>query len=136
MHLATVEVALAAAPAEVRPGDTLRLTATMRNPTPDTLRMEFAGACPVAFYVRSDSSSAVVEPPDGVAKCDGPARTLTLAPGASERFTHAWTPADGATPGAYTAYAVTGEHHLVRGREREYRVGRRSNEVPVRVQPR
>jgi Intracellular proteinase inhibitor len=134
MHVPAVDFTVAAAPASVRPGGTLRLVATVGNPTSDTLAMEFGDACTVSFYVRAEATDAVVEPAGGMWPCEGPARTVRLAPGASERFEHAWAVADTAAAGDYTAYAVLSEHHLTVDGEREYKGGDRSNEVAVRVE--
>ena len=135
-HVPDVEVRVTAAPDEARAGDdTVRLTATVRNRSRETLRMELTDrwACMVSFYVRREDTRAVVEPADGIARCEGEPYLLTLTPGESRRFRHEWTPADSLPPGAYTAYAVFSEHHLIRADRREYRAGHRTNEVPLRL---
>lgn len=136
MHVPAVDFTVAAATASVRPGGTLRLSATVRNPTPDTLAMEFGDACAVSFYVRAEATDAVVEPADGMWPCEGPGRTIRLAPGQSERFEHAWAVADTVPAGDYTAYAVLVDHRLTRADKPEYKSGDRSNEVAVRVEAR
>lgn len=134
MHAPAVEVRLAAAPArDFAPGDTVRLTAEVRNPGRDTLRMRFDAGCPVLFFVRAESDQRVVEPPDGVERCEGTRRELVLAPGNAETFTHAWVPGADLPPGAYTAYAIFEEHHLIRGGDRSYKAAHRSNEAALQM---
>ena len=137
MHQPAVVLRLDAAPQSVVQGDSLHLLAAVTNPGSDTLRLEFDGDCVVSFYVRADADQSLVEPAGGEPpRCDGAARTLVLAPGAAERVRHAWVARAPGGTGAFTAYAILGEHHLRRGGERDFKSAHRSNEVPVQVRPR
>lgn len=133
MHVPGGDFALAVATTDLAPGDSLRMTATLTNPGADTLRLAFDGGCVVTFYVRSDPDGAVVEPAEEP-RCTG-RDTVVLARGGAWRLEHAWiVPA--AAPHPYTAYAILGEHYVLRGDERDFKAGHRSNEIALQVRPR
>jgi hypothetical protein len=134
MHRPSVNVQLAAASTSLRRGDTLRLSATVTNPSDAPLVLEFDAECVVVFYVRAPDG-AVIHPVPEMPECPG-ARRVELAPGASQTYADAWVPADSLAAGEYVAYAIFGEHHVVRGEKRSFKAAHRSNEVPVRLEPR
>lgn len=129
MHRLSVDFTVAAAPATVRAGDTLRLVARLRNPSGQPVVMEFDSSCPVRFYVRG-ADHRVVEPEGGTWRCEPGATRVSLAPGEEREYTHAW-PVRGVAPDTLTVYSVLEEHHLVQGDDRSFRAGHRSNEVTV-----
>jgi hypothetical protein len=134
MHVLAGDFTLAVSPAAPLPGDTVRMIVTVGNPGNDTLRLAFDADCVVTFYVRSDPDGAVLEP-GAEPRCGEVRETIVLAPGAARPFEHHWiTPA--AAPHAYTAYAILGEHYVLRDGDRDYKAGHRSNEVPIQVRPR
>ena len=137
MHRPAVDFALATRPAAPAAGDTVWLAATVANRGDEPLVLEFARDCVVAFFVRAEDDQRVVEPGNGLWPCGPQPVTLRLAPGEERRFEHAWIAgvSGGPSPraGAFTAYAVLEEHHLARGRRREFKADHRSNEVEVRV---
>jgi hypothetical protein len=134
MHRLSGDFLLSVSPDAPMPGDTLRLYAVLANPGADTLRLEFDGDCMVSFYLRSDPDGAIVEPA-GEPRCGPAIETVVLAPEQGRRFEHHWiVPAT--APHAYTAYAILGEHYVLRGGDRDYKAGHRSNEIPIQVHPR
>ena len=112
-------------------GDSLRLTAYLRNPGDAPLHLEFDTQCQVEMYVLSPDRT-VVHPAGGGATCISAASTLELPPGDSARFDDAWL---AATPslGTYTVYAVVSDHHVGSGEDRELKSSYRSNVVQVVV---
>jgi hypothetical protein len=134
MHALAGDFMLSVSPDAPTPGDTLRMYAVLANPGTDTLRLEFDGDCMVSFYLRSDPGGAIVEPA-GEPGCESVAETVVLAPEQGRHFEQQWiVPAD--APHAYTAYAILGEHYVVRDGDRDYKAGHRSNEIAVQVRPR
>jgi hypothetical protein len=134
IHVLAGDFVLAVTPAAPVPGDTVRMFATLVNPGADTLRLAFEGDCVMSFYVRSDPDGAVVEPTSEPA-CGSVSETVVLAPGATRAIEHRWiVPA--AAPHAYTAYAILGEHYVLRDGDRDFKAGHRSNEIAIQVRPR
>ena len=131
MHVPALGFTVAATPAEVRPGDTLRLTATLENESGSPVTLEFATRCGVTFHVRAPDHR-VVEPA-GAPRCEGRGERLALAPGASRVLEHGWPVPAGLAPGEYHAYFTVAEHEVVDGGKRAFKAGHRSNEVPFRV---
>lgn len=131
MHVPALAFTVAAAPAEVRPGDTLRLTATLENESESPVTLEFATRCGVTFHVRAPDHR--VMEPAGAPRCEGPGERMELAPGASRVLEHGWPVPPDLGPGEYHAYFTVAEHDAVAGGEREFKAGHRSNEVPFRV---
>ncbi len=134
LHVLAGNFALAVSPAAPAPGDTVRMFATLANPGDDTLRLAFEGDCVVTFYVRSDPDGAIVDPA-GEPACESVSETVVLAPGGARAFEHRWI-APAAAPHAYTAYAILGEHYVLREGDRDFKAGHRSNEVAIQVAPR
>lgn len=135
MHVPAGDFALAVATTDLAPRDSLRMTATLANPGADTLRLAFDGDCVVTFYLRSEPDQAVIEP-GGDPPCGRlPPETILIAPGETRRFEHEWI-APAAAPHGYTAYAILGEHDVLRGDERDFKAGHRSNEIAIQVRPR
>ena len=125
-------VRLTVTPADtISPGDSLRMTAYLRNPGREPVRLEFDSQCQVEFYVHSPDKS-VLYPPGSGTTCVRAPSVLEIPPGDSVRFTAAWM-ATSTAAGAHTAYAVLWEHHLPSGGEREYNAGHRSNIVQFTV---
>ncbi|HEX2204317.1 MAG TPA: hypothetical protein VHG91_13495 [Longimicrobium sp.] len=131
MHVPALGFTVAAAPAEVRPGDTLRLTATLENESAAPVTLEFGTACGVTFHVRAPDHR-VVEPAE-TPRCEGPGERVELAPGASRVLEHGWPVPAGMAAGEYAAYFTVAEHDVVDGEKRAFKAGHRSNEVPFRV---
>ena len=115
------------------PGDSLRMTAVLRNPGKNPVRLEFDSQCQVEFYVHAPDKT-VLYPPGRGTTCIRAPSVLELAAGDSLRFNAQWM-ATSATAGPHTAYAVLWEHHLPGegGGEREFDPGHRSNIVQFEV---
>lgn len=113
------------------PGDSLRMTAYLRNPGRQAVRLEFEDQCQVEFYVLSPDKT-VLHPPGGGASCMGGPTVLEVPPGDSVRFFGAWL-ATSSSLGPHTAYAVLWQHHVSAEDERVFREGHRSNIVQVQV---
>lgn len=133
MHVPAGDFTLSAARATLAAGDTLHLAATLANPGSDTLRLAFAEECAVVFHLRSDPDGAVVEPA-AEPRCAG-RDTIALAPGETRRIEHRSAVPAGA-PRRYTAYAILGEHHVLRRGGRDFKSAHRSNEIEIQVRPR
>jgi hypothetical protein len=127
-------VRLTVTPADsLAPGDSLRMTAYLRNPGEQPVRLEFDSQCQVEFYVHAPDK-AVLYPPGSGTTCIRAPSVLEIPAGDSLRFTAAWM-ATSATAGPHTAYAVLWEHNVPRGEERVYDPGHRSNVVQFQVKP-
>jgi hypothetical protein len=114
------------------PGDSLRMTAILRNPGKQPVRLEFDTQCQVEFYVHAPDKT-VLYPPGSGTTCIRAPTVVELAAGDSLRFDAQWM-ATSATSGPHTAYAVLWEHYLPRdGDEREFDPGHRSNIVQFEV---
>lgn len=125
-------VRLTVEPADtVAPGDSLKMTAYLRNPGRAPVRLEFDSQCQVEFYVLAPDKT-VLFPPGGGTTCIRAPSVLELAPGDSLRFAAAWQ-ATSFTAGPHTAYAVLWEHYVPGEGEREYVQGHRSNIVQFQV---
>jgi Intracellular proteinase inhibitor len=125
-------VRLSVQPADsIAPGDSLRMTAYLRNPGSRPVRLEFESQCQVEFYVHGPDKS-VLYPPGSGTTCIRAPSVLEIAPGDSVGFHAAWM-ATSATAGAHTAYAVLWEHHVPGETERAYDAGHRSNVVQFTV---
>ncbi|HTE19007.1 MAG TPA: BsuPI-related putative proteinase inhibitor [Armatimonadota bacterium] len=138
IYVPAVRTQLAAQPAEVRAGDTVRLAVTITNPRPDTVLLEFGEECRVSFNVLDDADRPIGHE-DTDARCIVPgAGRLVLAPGETWRGEAAWQASRGGDPlpaGAYTIAAVLGDHHsTVRGK-RDYKMGSGAGRASIRVLP-
>jgi Intracellular proteinase inhibitor len=132
MHTPDLPVRLTATPGDsIAPGDSLRMTAYLRNPTRQPVRLEFDSQCQVEFYVMGPDNS-VLHPPGSGTTCVRAPSVLTLQPGDSVRFADSWM-ATSATTGPHSAYAVLWEHHVARDGERAYEAGHRSNIIQFKV---
>lgn len=136
-HTVELPVRLTIVPADtLAPGDSLRMTAYLRNPGRTAARLEFDSQCQVEFYVHGPDKS-VLYPPGSGTTCIRAPTVLEVPAGDSIRFTAAWL-ATNATRGAHTAYAVLWEHHVpgsTDADERRYEAGHRSNVVQFQVRP-
>lgn len=133
-HTVDLPVRLTVTPTDtVAHGDSLRMTAYLRNPSGQAVRLEFDSQCQVEFYVHSPDKS-VLYPPGSGTTCIRAPSVLEVAPGDSVRFTAQWM-ATAATAGPHTAYAVLWEHHVPDGAERRFKAGHRSNIVQFEVTP-
>lgn len=135
-HTVDLPVRLTVVPADsLAPGDSLHMTAYLRNPGRRAVRVEFESQCQVEFYVQGPDKS-VLHPPGGGTTCIRAPSTLEIPAGDSLRFTAAWL-ATSSTSGPHTAYAVLWEHHrpVGDGGERRYEAGHRSNIVQFHVRP-
>ncbi len=133
-HTAELPVRLTVVPTDtLAPGDSLRMTAYLRNPGRAPVRLEFASQCQVEFYVQAPDKT-VLHPPGGGTTCVSAPSVLEVAPGDSVRFAATWL-ATSATSGPHTAYAVLWEHHVPSEAERRYEAGHRSNIVQFHVRP-
>lgn len=136
-HTAELPVRLTVVPADtLSPGDSLQMTAYLRNPGTQPVRLEFDSQCQVEFYVQGPDKS-VLYPPGGGTTCIRAPSVLEVPPGDSIRFAAAWL-ATSSTSGEHTAYAVLWEHHVPGGKdadEKRYEAGHRSNIVQFQVRP-
>jgi hypothetical protein len=133
-HEATLPLRMRiAAPDTLRPGETLRMTAWLLNPTGRPLRMEFDDQCQVEMYVQGPDMT-ILHPPGGGASCVGAPSALEIAPRDSLRFEGTWM-ATSSVLGDHIAYAVLWPYHVPHEGGRADREGHRSNVVvfPVRV---
>lgn len=138
IYVPAVRMQVAAQPAEVRAGDTLRIAVTLVNPRPDTVLLEFGPECRVSFMVLDETDRAVTAP-ENDARCIAPGGgRLALAPGGTWRAQGAWRATRGGEPlppGSYSVGAVLGDHHsTVRGK-RAYKLGSGAERVRIRVLP-
>jgi len=125
-------VRLTVQPADsLAPGDSLHMTAYLKNPGRQPVRLEFDSQCQVEFYVHAPDKT-VLHPPGSGTTCIRAPSVLELAAGDSVRFTSAWM-ATSSTSGPHTAYAVLWEHYVPHEGEREYDAGHRSNVVQFEV---
>ena len=133
-HTVDLPVRLTVTPTDtVAHGDSLRMTAYLRNPRGQAVRLEFDSPCQVEFYVHAPDKT-VMHPPGGGTTCIRAPSVVELAAGDSMRFAASWT-ATSTSAGPYTAYAVLWEHHIPREGERRYEAGHRSNIVQFEVAP-
>lgn len=136
-HTAELPVRLTVVPGDsLAPGDSLRMTAYLRNPGKQVARLEFDSQCQVEFYVHGPDKS-VLYPPGSGTTCIRAPTVLEVPPGDSVRFTASWL-ATNSTRGPHTAYAVLWEHHVPGGGDaddRRYEAGHRSNIVQFQVKP-
>lgn len=132
MHTPDLPVRLTVVPGDsIAPGDSLRMTAYLRNPSKRPLRLEFDSQCQVEFYVMAPDKT-VLHPPGGGTTCVSAPSVIELAPLDSVRFEANW-PATSSTMGPHTAYAVLWEYHVAQDGERAYEAGHRSNIVQFEV---
>jgi len=110
---------------DLRPGDSLRMTAYLVNPGSKPVRLEFDDQCQVEFYVQAPDKT-VLHPPGGGTTCTGAPSAIDLPPGDSVRFTDTWLVASTFAK-EHSAYAVLWEHYQPKGDKREYERGHRSN---------
>ena len=125
-HTRDLPVRLTMHPADtVALGDSVRLTAWLRNPGPEPVRLEFEDDCQVEFYVHAPDRT-VLHPPGGGTACVGGPTVVEVPAADSLRYADVWL---AASPylGAHSAYAVLWEHHVPSGDERRYKAGHRSN---------
>ncbi|HEX6911361.1 MAG TPA: BsuPI-related putative proteinase inhibitor [Longimicrobium sp.] len=133
-HTTELPVRLTVVPTDtLAPGDSLRMTAYLRNPGRTPVRLEFDSQCQVEFYVQAPDKT-VLHPPGGGTTCVSAPSVLEVTPGDSVRFTASWLATSG-TSGPHTAYAVLWEHHVPGEAERRYEAGHRSNIVQFEVLP-
>lgn len=131
-HTVELPVRLTVAPSDtLRPGETLRMTAYLRNPGRDSVRLEFDDQCQVEFYVHAPDKT-VLHPPGGGTTCVQAPSVIELAPGDSVRFAEAWR-VSASNIGPHTAYAVLWDHHVPRRGERRFEAGHRSNIVQFEI---
>jgi hypothetical protein len=115
-------------------GDSLRMTAYLRNPGKQPVRLEFESQCQVEFYVHAPDKT-VLHPPGGGTTCIRAPSVVEVPAGDSVRFSASWT-ATTSNAGPHTAYAVLWEHHVPRdGGEPRLEAGHRSNIVQFEVVP-
>jgi hypothetical protein len=134
MHTSELPVRLTVVPGDTLvSGDSLRMTAYLRNPGRQPVRLEFESQCQVEFYVHAPDKT-VLHPPGGGTTCIRAPSVVELPAGDSLRFTASWT-ATTSNAGPHTAYAVLWEHHVPRGGERRFEAGHRSNIVQFEVVP-
>lgn len=134
MHTADLPVRLTVVPADtLAPGDSLRMTAYLRNPGRRPARLEFESQCQVEFYVQAPDKT-VLHPPGGGTTCIRAPSVVEVPAGDSVRFTASWT-ATSSTAGEHIAYAVLWEHHVPHGEEKRFKAGHRSNIVQFEVVP-
>lgn len=127
-HEAKLPVRLRVEPTDtLAPGETLRMTAWLRNPTRHPLRMEFDDQCQVEMYVQGPDRT-ILHPPGGGATCVGAPSTIEIAPRDSVRFEGSWM-ATTAMLGEHIAYAVLWPYRVPHRREPVGREGHRSNVV-------
>jgi hypothetical protein len=115
-------------------GDSLRMTAYLRNPGRQPVRLEFEAQCQVEFYVHAPDKT-VLHPPGGGTTCIRAPSVLEIPAGDSVRFTASWTATTSSRAGAHSAYAVLWEHHVPGEGERRFDPGHRSNIVEFEVKP-
>ena len=137
IYVPAVKMQVAAQPAEVRAGDTVRIAVTLRNPRPDTVLLEFGRDCQVSINVLDDTGRAVAAP-DEESECLAPGGgRLVLAPGETWQAHGAWrATGPGGDPlpaGTYSIGAVLGDHHSTARGKREYKMGSGAERVPIRV---
>lgn len=136
MFVPAVQVQVAAQPAEVHPGDTVRTAVTVSNPRPDTVLLEFGMECRVSFAVLDQTDRAVSSEPHCLFPAGG---RLVLAPGGTWRVSGAWRAVrrtgEPLPPGTYAIAAGLGDHHATVRGKREYKAGAGAERVPVRVLP-
>ena len=132
-HRPALEMRLAASPALPRVGDTLRLTAILVNPHDEPVEVEARCTPPVVFSVGTADRGRTAHQTSESWPCGVAGPRFRIAPGDSVRFTDAWV-ADAS--GDFTATASIGEHYVVRGGRREFKIGHAFEPVGVRVAPR
>lgn len=110
---------------DLRPGDSLRMTAYLVNPGSEPVRLEFDDQCQVEFYVQAPDKT-VLHPPGGGTTCTGAPSVIDLPPHDSVRFADTWL-VTSTFAKEHSAYAVLWEHHQPKGDKREYEGGHRSN---------
>jgi hypothetical protein len=127
-------VVLSASDSVLGTGDTLGLALAVENPTDVPITLRFEPGCPVRFVV---SSLIAAEPdatrPARVVVCGDAAREIELGAGAARTSRARWPALEA---GEYQVHAVLGQHHVLRGTERQLQMGRRSAEIKIRVMPR
>lgn len=132
-HRPELELRLAAAPAVPRAGDTLRLTATLANPFDEPIEVEARCTPAVVFSVGPVEGGRVAHRTSESWPCGVAGERYRLAPGDSVTFHDRWL-AD--SDGAFTVNAAIGEHYVVRGERRAFKIGHAFEPVAVRVAPR
>ncbi|HEX8359525.1 MAG TPA: hypothetical protein VF613_05435 [Longimicrobium sp.] len=133
IHVPGMELRLAASPAAPRVGDTLRMTATIANPHSEPIELEARCSPPVTFSVGAADRSRTAHQTSDSWPCGVAGPRFRIAPGDSVRFTDSWV-AD--ADGAFTVTAAIGEHYVVRGERREFKMGHAFAPVTVRIVPR
>jgi hypothetical protein len=140
IYVPAVQAQLAVQPAEVRPGDTVRIVVTVTNPGADTVALEFGDEeCPVTFNVLDPADRAVpiAHPTAGCLAAEQ--GTVVLAPGGVWRVDGQWygslESGVAVPPGPYHVTAVLGEHDSVVRGKREFKMGSGVGRVPLRVLP-
>jgi len=79
---------LTSSDAELRPGMTATLRATLTNEGPETVTLQFSSTCQIVPLIRN-STGAIVAPDGGGWGCGAAMTALTLTPG--ESVVRAWT---------------------------------------------
>lgn len=134
MHTSELPVRLTVNPTDTLvAGDSLRMTAYLRNPGKQPVRLEFESQCQVEFYVQAPDKT-VLFPPGGGTTCIRAPSVVEVPAGDSVRFAAAWT-STSSNGGPHTAYAVLWEHDVPRDGERRFEAGHRSNIVQFEVVP-
>lgn len=100
---AALELTLAASPAEISPGDTILLRATLRNRSPQPVTIHFSSGCQILVYVE-DLSGRMVHPSGGGWGCTAALTQLTVPANGSVTRTDGWS-GTGVPAGSYRAYA-------------------------------
>jgi hypothetical protein len=133
-HEARLPVRLRVEPADtLLPGDVMRMTAHLRNPTGEVLRMEFADQCQVVMYVQGPERT-ILHPPGGGASCVGAPSSLEIAPRDSVRFEASWM-ATTSVLGEHIVYAVLWPYSVPHAGRQVARDGHRSNIIQFFVKP-
>ena len=87
---ADLTLALGVSPLEIRPGDTARVEATLRNPLGEAVRIRFSSGCQILIYVE-DEAGRVVYPSGGGWGCTAALSELSVPAGGSRSRVDAWT---------------------------------------------
>jgi hypothetical protein len=111
---ASLEFTASVSKAEISLGDTATVTFILRNPTTETVRLDFRSTCQILPYIRNED--ALVYPNGGAWGCGAALTALTLGPG-EERVRSVIViggapGGPGVVPlqtGAYRAYAELGD---------------------------
>jgi hypothetical protein len=137
IYVPAVQVQLAVQPAEVRPGDTVRIAVMVANPGADTVALEFGEECPVTFSMLDETDRVIPITHETAGCLAAEQERVVLAPGTTWRAEGQWhVPAGAEIPaGPYVVSAALGDHDSVAHGKREYKMGSGAGRVPIRVLP-